>query len=142
MDRSGDNGCCRAQLVDSTFTPHLYPSWRDRSILRAWLGLANRAERNLSSRDIGAHHNARCGHIRSHEAHCAWPRTLFKQSLSTAKNHRIRPHVVFVYERRGLQRLNQIAAANDLKILSRLNLERGYGRYDVTAEHRRIVPLQ
>src|SRR6185369_3368326 len=47
-----------------------------------------------------------------------------------------------VDERRGLQRLDQVAAADDLEVLFGLLLERGDGRNDVTVEERRVVPLQ
>jgi hypothetical protein len=47
-------------IVVSTFTSHLRPSWRAGQFFRARLGLTNCAKRNIPSRNIGAHHNARC----------------------------------------------------------------------------------
>src|SRR5258706_15521918 len=98
--------------------------------------VTNCAKHNISSRNIGAHHNARCRDLRSHEPQCTWPCTFFKQSLPTAKNDGVRTYVILVNERCGLQRLNEIAAADDLKVVSGLPLERGDGRNDVTAKHR------
>src|SRR5687767_9591958 len=61
-----------------------------------FLRLANSAKQNISSRNIGAHHNSSGRNLGAYEPQRRWLGILAKEALAPPQHHWKSPHVVLV----------------------------------------------
>src|SRR6185369_396445 len=124
-------------------SPHLISHlFASSQLLLARLGARERTGPDIAIWYIGTHHNAGGRNLGANEPQRGWLGSLAKEAFAPPKHHWKSPHVVLVYQRCGLQRLNQIAAADDLQVGARLGLESGDCRDYIAVEQRRVVPVE
>jgi len=121
-------------LISQLFAPHQLHLTR--------LDSRKRTGPDFAVRDIGAHHHASGRNLRAHEPQRSWPGGLAEEPLAPPEHHRKRPHVVLVDQCCGLQRLDQIAAADNLQVRARLLLEGDDCRNDIAMKQGRVVPVE
>lgn len=108
----------------------------------ARLGTRERTRLDVAGWYIGAHHDTTGGNLRANQPQRHRLGGLVEKALAPPEHHRKSPHVVLVDQRGGLQRPDQVPAADDLQVGAHLRLERGDCRGDIAMQQGRVVPAQ